>query len=61
VLVLSGGFAAFWIPSQPSLNAGSLLALYLASGVLFFYLATMLFSPVNVKYIVPGSKLLRRW
>ena len=61
VLVIGAGITAFWLGPIPSQNPARLAGFYLLSGALFYYLATVLFSPVNVKYIVPGSKTFRRW
>jgi hypothetical protein len=61
VASLTAGFIAIWLGPQASENAYVLAAIYLLAAALFYYLATMLFSPVNVKYVVAGSKLFRRW
>jgi hypothetical protein len=61
LLVVGGGFAAFWLGPMPSHNPHLLAIFYLVSGAFFYYAATVLFSPVNVKYAVPGSKWFRRW
>jgi hypothetical protein len=60
-LTLLGGFVALFLGPQPSEGIAKLAALYLGGGVLFLYLATMLFSPINVKFVVPGSRWIRRW
>jgi hypothetical protein len=51
--------ALFWGPPA-SENGWVLGGFFAVTGLLFFYLATALFSPTNTKYVVPGSKLLRR-
>src|SRR5262245_26460650 len=61
VVALGGGFLGSWFGPVPSENREVLAAFYVVSAALFFYLATLLFSPVNVKYVVPGSKWIRRW
>ena len=43
------------------LNAHVPVLIYLATGVLSFWLATVLFSPLDWKYVPPPAKLLRRW
>ena len=53
VAVLSGPPADF--------NAHVPVLIYLADGVLSFWLATVLFSPLDWKYVPPPAKLLRRW
>ncbi|HZI56698.1 MAG TPA: hypothetical protein VFF39_07970 [Verrucomicrobiae bacterium] len=60
-LALAAGFMAIWLGPQAGEKAYVLAAFYLVAAALFYYLATMLFSPVNIKYVVPGSKLFRRW
>jgi hypothetical protein len=60
-LTLAGGFLAIVLGPQPAENPYPLDAYYLCGGSFFYYLATMLFSPVNIKYTVPGSKIFRRW
>ena len=60
-LALAAGFLAIWLGPQASDRAYILAAFYLVAASLFYYLATMLFSPVNIKYVVTGSKLFRRW
>lgn len=34
---------------------------YVLSGVLYFYLATVLFSPTHAMYLIWPAKLVRRW
>jgi hypothetical protein len=60
-LSLAAGFVAIWLGPQASENNYVLAVIYLVAAALFYYLATMLFSPVNIKYVVVGSKLFRRW
>jgi len=61
VFVVGGAMAVFFSEAQPTVNADYVAIIFAAIGVLAFYSATVLFSPVNVKYIVPGSKIFRRW
>lgn len=60
-LTVLAGFAAIWFGPQVSERIYILALFYLGGGILFYYLASMLFSPVNIKYEVLGSKLFRRW
>jgi hypothetical protein len=61
-VVLIAGSLAAWMGPQPSDNNGSLILalLYFLGGAGFYYIATVFSSPVNTKFVVPGSKLLRR-
>lgn len=61
VLATVGGIVGIFYGPQPSSGIELLAAIYITSSILFYWVATMLFSPVNVKYVVPGSKLFRRW
>lgn len=60
-LTIAAGFAALWFGPQVSENMYVLVLFYMGGGVVFYYLASMLFSPANIKYEVLGSKLFRRW
>jgi len=56
--------AALIVPGHPQVlhdNMTKLGLFYAGIGVLPYYVATVLFSPADVKYVVPGSKALRRW
>lgn len=57
---LGGGLFIYFYYPVPSLNGGLMLAFLAGSALVFYYLATVLLSPVGVKFIPPGSKLLRR-
>jgi hypothetical protein len=62
-LILSGvgGILGYFYGPQPQTGLELLVMFYVGSAIFFYYLATMLFSPVNVKYVVPGTKLFRKW
>jgi hypothetical protein len=59
VAAVAGTAAAIWGP-QVSENSWVLTVSYMLVGPVFYYLATLLFSPANTKYISPGSGLIRR-
>jgi hypothetical protein len=61
LLAAGGGGVSYFFGPQPSEGGEILAAFYIGSALLFYYLTTMLFSPVNVKYVVWGSKIFRRW
>jgi uncharacterized BrkB/YihY/UPF0761 family membrane protein len=61
LVVLAAGIVAWFFGPQAS-EKNYILGLYFCcGGAFFYYLATMLFSPVNIKYSVAGSKMIRRW
>jgi len=61
VVTVATGVVALFFGPQASQKAYILGLYFIGGGALFYYLATMLFSPVNIKYAIKGSKLLRRW
>ena len=60
-MVLIAAFAAVWMGPQASENGYALDLFYFGGGVIFFWLATMCFSPLGIKYVVVGSRIIRRW
>ncbi|HTS31697.1 MAG TPA: hypothetical protein VMH81_37760 [Bryobacteraceae bacterium] len=58
--VILGAVAAVFLGPEATENAWVVAVCYVIWGPAFYYLATVLFSPVNTKYIVPGSGLIRR-
>jgi hypothetical protein len=60
VAVALGGVAAILLGPQVSENSWVLTVSYMLAGPVFYFLATMLFSPANTKYIVPASGFIRR-
>jgi hypothetical protein len=61
VVTIVAGVVALFFGPQASEKAYILGLYFISGGALFYYLATMLFSPVNTKYVVIGAKLLRHW
>jgi len=59
VVLLTGILAAFMGP-QATENGWVLAMFYLLGGAGFYYIATIFCSPVNTKYVVSGSRTLRR-
>jgi hypothetical protein len=60
LVVIVGSMAAIFLGPQATDNGWILAIFYLIWGPAFYYVGTVLFSPVNTKYIVPGSGLIRR-
>lgn len=63
-LALAGGYIAFnqfVDQASPSENAQAAAFFYVGCGAVFYILTTLLFSPVHIKYVVPGSRYIRRW
>jgi hypothetical protein len=63
VLIITGTIPAFWGPADDVIEDGNgwvLVICYMFFGAGFYYLATVLFSPINTKYIVPPSRLIRK-
>ena len=60
-VVIGSGFIALWFGPQVSEKMVVLALFYFGGGIIFYYLASMLFSHVNVKYEVIGAKVFRRW
>src|SRR5579871_679656 len=58
--VILGSMAAIFLGPEVTENGWVLALFYVVWGPAFYYLATVLFSPVNTKYIVPGSGIMRR-
>jgi hypothetical protein len=61
IIVGIAGVVAYMLGPQPDENAYILAMFYLGEGLLFFYLASVFCSPVNAKYLIPPSKLVRHW
>jgi len=60
VVAIAMGVLAVFIGPAATDNSWILIFSYLLWGAGFFYVATLLFSPVNTKYVVPGSSSVRR-
>jgi hypothetical protein len=58
--VILGSMAAIFLGPDATENGWILAVFYIIWGPAFYYLTTVLFSPVNTKYIVPGSDVIRR-
>jgi hypothetical protein len=56
-----GAFAAEFLGPKATFNAYIPTLFYFLGGVGFYYLATLLFSPVSYKYTPPGASAVRRW
>jgi hypothetical protein len=60
-LVLAAAFAAILLGPQATENSYVLALFFIGGGVLFYWIATVCFSPVGVKTIPPLATLVRRW
>ena len=60
VAAVLAGVAGVFLGPEATENGWVLAVFYMLWGAGFYYLATVFFSPTNTKYIVPGSKLIRR-
>src|SRR5258708_998103 len=60
-VTILGAFAAEFLGPQASSNAYIPTLFYFLGGVGFYYLATLLFSPVSYKYTPLGASAVRRW
>lgn len=61
VVVLAAGLIAVFVGPQASENELALASVFLTSGVLFFWLATVFLSPVTIKHLVFPAKYVRFW
>ena len=59
--VLAASFAAVWMGPQASENGYALALYFFAGGIIFYWLATMCFSPIGIKTVAPGARIVRRW
>jgi hypothetical protein len=60
LVVIATGMAAIFLGPEATENGWILAVCYMLWGPAFYYLGTVLFSPANTKYIVPGSGVIRR-
>ncbi len=60
-LVLVAAFAAVWMGPKASENGYALALFFFGGGIIFYWIATMCFSPIGIKTLVPGARLVRRW
>jgi hypothetical protein len=58
-VTILAGFAAVFLGPAASVNAHIPALFYFLGGAGFYYLATILFSPVSYKYTPPGASALR--
>jgi hypothetical protein len=61
LFVIGGAIAVFFSYPMPAANDQFVVIIFAVIAALSFYIATVLFSPVNIKFVVPGSKIFRRW
>ena len=60
-VVLVVGFVATFEGPQATDNAFVLPLFYFGGGIIFYWFATMCFSPVGIKNTAPGARWVRRW
>lgn len=60
-VTILAAFAAEFLGPQASSNSYIPTLFYFLGGAGFYYLATMLFSPVSYKYTPLGASAVRRW
>ncbi|MGO4881284.1 MAG: hypothetical protein ACLP59_10720 [Bryobacteraceae bacterium] len=60
-VVLVVGFVATFEGPQATDNAFVLPLFYFGGGIIFYWFATMCFSPVGIKTAPPGARWVRRW